>query len=500
MLLFHPICLRVETIKLLKSLLLCGLAITIQTLAAQGNSATQNSTIFQPFEIQEPLSNFAVGNTAHNYVADETRPEHQLLSPIVATNLRVKGLYIVPVGQTEKPRAKEAIAAILAIMQSHYLKMLGVTFEFDPEVSVLRSNYNVADAVSWDNNFNFIKTNFGQEFLNNRNVVVSVLEGTTGDAGGYGGVLKMTGSFWNNCYDIFINRPHLLSTELAGWSHELGHAFGLTHSSDAKKCLAGLNIDMGTLPNLLMQQTGKLGTLYEYPLAKEEKKMLLDSTYSKSCLQFRSDRPAPLRYLRLTSGQASQSANGRNVEMIEYHNGADGRGTLSKDASGKWVERNLLGTTSFTFNEISRDDWSVYLQDPSRNVALQIDLYTSKVMYGNIGGNKTPIYSILWSKKSANALNNPTCACAAQTFRSVSDHTWVEFRLPTGSSGQTINIPGGAHNKYVFPKCNRVWWDNLSFKCNTSTCQWEKTTGRWDADALCTGSPGNSPYVFVGDK
>lgn len=500
MLLFHSLCLRAQAAGLLKSLLLCFLGMATQTLLAQGNLATLNLTTPSLFETRESLSNFGVKNTGLSYVADETRSEHQLLSPIVATNLRVKGLYIVPVGQTEKPRAKEAIAAILAIMQSHYLKMLGVTFEFDPAVSVLRSNYNVTDAVSWDNNVNFIKTNFGQEFLNNRNVVVSVLEGTTGDAGGYGGVLKMTGSFWNNCYDIFINRPHLLSTELAGWSHELGHAFGLMHSSDTKTCLAGLNIDMGTLPNLLMQQTGKLGTLYEYPLAKEEKKMLLDSTYSKSCLQFRSDRPAPLRYLRLTSGQASQSANGRNVEMIEYHNGAEGRGTLSKDASGKWVERNLLGTTSFTFNEVSRDDWSVYLQDPSRNVALQIDLYTSKVMYGVVGGNKTPIYNILWSKKSAGALNNPNCACAAQTFRSVSDHTWVEFRLPTGSSGQTITIPAGAHNKYVFPKCNRVWWDNLSFKCNTSTCQWEKTTGKWDADALCTGSPGNSPYVFVGEK
>ena len=475
--------------------------LTVLAILGFASLNAQNLSLQPITEPQELQSSLFMNNASSSYAADETPTGHQLHSPIVATSLRVKGLYIVPVGQVEKPRAKEAIAAILAIMQSHYLKMLGVTFEFDPEVSVLRSNYSVTDAVDWNNNYNFIKTNLGQEFLNNRNIVVSVLEGTAGDAGGWGGVLKMTGSFWNSTYDIFINRPHMLATELAGWSHELGHAFGLMHSLDTKNCMTKLNIDMGTLPSLLMQQTDKFRTLYEYPLAKEEKKMLLDSTYSVSCLAFRGDRPAPLRYLRLTSGQATQSANGRNVEMIEFHNGAEGRGTLARDASGKWLERDLLGTTRFSFNEVGRDDWSVYLQDPGRNVALQIDLYTSKVMYGAIGAStKSPIYNILWSKKSAGSINNPSCACAAQTFRSVSDHTWVEFRLPGGSSGQTINIPAGAHNKYVFPKCNRVWWDNLSFKCNTSTCKWEKTAGRWDADALCTGSAGNSPYVFVGEK
>lgn len=92
------------------------------------------------------------------------------------------------------------------------------------------------------------------------------------------------------------------------------------------------------------------------------------------------------------------------------------------------------------------------------------------------------------------------CTCAAQTFRNTSEHSWVEFRLPQGTGGQSISIAGGAYNKYVFPKCNRVWWDDLSFKCNAATCQWEKITGKWDADALCTGDKGSSPYVFVGEK
>jgi hypothetical protein len=36
---------------------------------------------------------------------------------------------------------------------------------------------------------------------------------------------------------------------------------------------------------------------------------------------------------------------------------------------------------SFQFSETHRDDWSVYLQDDSRGVWLQLDLHTKKVMY-----------------------------------------------------------------------------------------------------------------------
>ncbi len=101
-------------------------------------------------------------------------------------------------------------------------------------------------------------------------------------------------------------------------------------------------------------------------------------------------------------------------------------------------------------------------------------------------------------KRAADALAaEQKCKCGAKKFRSRSDHTWVEFRLPGGSKdGLVIQIPSGAHNKYVFPKCNRVHWSDLTFKCKCGT--WKKTKGDWDADALCHGSKGNSPYVFVG--
>lgn len=89
--------------------------------------------------------------------------------------------------------------------------------------------------------------------------------------------------------------------------------------------------------------------------------------------------------------------------------------------------------------------------------------------------------------------------CSARTFRSVSQHSWVEFRLPKATEGRVIEISGGAYNNYVFPKCNRVHWSDLSFLCQ-SNGSWTRTKGSWDADALCHGSKGDSPYVHVGNR
>ena len=325
--------------------------------------------------------------------------------------LKIRGVYIVPSDQQAKPKAKEAIAAGLAIMQAHFLRQIGVTFEYEPEVAIIYSNHDAKATASMEIALELCKKTLGTEYESNKNIMFTVVEGCPGGtAYGSPGVTRIQQGFWGNVYSTFINNPSALASTLPAWSHELGHAFGLNHTGElTKDCmLKNCQVDMGTLPPLLMQQSQSFPTVYEYPFHKDEIKMLLDSTYCQTCLIPRGTRPAAVRYLRTTTAQANNS-----------------------------------------------------------------------------GGNTA---------------SNNGCGCGPQTFRSVSDHTWVEFRLPQGTSSQTINIPAGAHNKYVFPKCNRVWWDNLTFKCNASTCQWERSAGKWDADAWCTGSPGNSPYVFVGEK
>ena len=88
--------------------------------------------------------------------------------------------------------------------------------------------------------------------------------------------------------------------------------------------------------------------------------------------------------------------------------------------------------------------------------------------------------------------------CAPRTFSNRSAHSSVSFILPGGRVGEKVTIPAGAHNRYVFPACNRVMWDNLTFSCGASKV-WTLTQGKYDADAWCTGTPGRSPYTSISD-
>ncbi len=90
-------------------------------------------------------------------------------------------------------------------------------------------------------------------------------------------------------------------------------------------------------------------------------------------------------------------------------------------------------------------------------------------------------------------------ACNPKKFRSQSHKTWVEFRLPKSREGTVINIKGGAYAKYHFPRCHRVYWSHLRFRCESNRI-WKKLSGRWGADALCHGSRGNSRWVATGRR
>jgi len=48
---------------------------------------------------------------------------------------------------------------------------------------------------------------------------------------------------------------------------------------------------------------------------------------------------------------------------------------------GKWIEDN--GTKSFVFNEVARDEWSVYLYDPNRLVSIQLDLFRKEIIFSD---------------------------------------------------------------------------------------------------------------------
>ena len=91
----------------------------------------------------------------------------------------------------------------------------------------------------------------------------------------------------------------------------------------------------------------------------------------------------------------SRRPDGRMVNRAEIGHGNTSSGTLRQVSETRWEELDGSGRPTFGFTERTRDDWSVYLHDASRDVHLQIDLHTSKVLYAVGAAARTPLYDVL---------------------------------------------------------------------------------------------------------
>ncbi|MFT5131607.1 MAG: hypothetical protein ACI9SC_000066, partial [Gammaproteobacteria bacterium] len=94
-------------------------------------------------------------------------------------------------------------------------------------------------------------------------------------------------------------------------------------------------------------------------------------------------------------------ANGRTVTKAVFGRQGKKMGTYRQVAQGKWDEIGS-GGQAFHFNEVNRDDWSVYLHDSSRNVRIQLDLHRKQVFYSDAkSANPRPLYDVLTASASA---------------------------------------------------------------------------------------------------
>ncbi|EGV27700.1 PLAT repeat-containing protein [Thiorhodococcus drewsii AZ1] len=82
-----------------------------------------------------------------------------------------------------------------------------------------------------------------------------------------------------------------------------------------------------------------------------------------------------------------------NVSQVQVPNGK-----YVKTGANVWSEYDASGKPTYKFRETNRDAWSVYLNDPSRNVQLQLDLHRKWVSYGEDGGPKRDLYRITSAK------------------------------------------------------------------------------------------------------
>jgi len=90
---------------------------------------------------------------------------------------------------------------------------------------------------------------------------------------------------------------------------------------------------------------------------------------------------------RITAG--SSKINGWLVRKVKFNKGA-----FVYQGGKRWVETGKHHRVRFNFTEVARDDWSVYLVDYSRDVHIQLDLHTRKIMYHTGNNPSTPLYRI----------------------------------------------------------------------------------------------------------
>ena len=88
----------------------------------------------------------------------------------------------------------------------------------------------------------------------------------------------------------------------------------------------------------------------------------------------------------------TEGVTGANLRRAEF-----AQGWFEQGGSGTWVEYGADGQARFTFQELGRDEWSVYIRDASRGMALQLDVYRKMI---GITGNGD-LYAITAAKRIA---------------------------------------------------------------------------------------------------
>lgn len=86
--------------------------------------------------------------------------------------------------------------------------------------------------------------------------------------------------------------------------------------------------------------------------------------------------------------------NGRDVVQVTYGAADNPAGMFRIEGRGSWVETDARGEVRFSFFERQRDDWSVFLEDTSRGMRIQLDLHRRKVRYRSGSRSWTDLYDI----------------------------------------------------------------------------------------------------------
>lgn len=76
---------------------------------------------------------------------------------------------------------------------------------------------------------------------------------------------------------------------------------------------------------------------------------------------------------------SATNLDGLNVREVRHS-----KGFFQDRGNGKWIESSNDGTSTFDFLETRRAKHSVYLEDKSRNVYIQLNLSKKTIVYSDI--------------------------------------------------------------------------------------------------------------------
>lgn len=145
---------------------------------------------------------------------------------------------------------------------------------------------------------------------------------------------------------------------------------------------------------------------------------------------------------------SSTVVTGYLVNQVDFTAGSISiAGTYRMSGPKTWVEDSIAdGVSQFEFHEMLRDDWSVYLEDSSRGVALQLDLFTRKIFYSDASTPRREQYAIAHADIQPRiGIDNgrtvtwveigDSSGIASGTLRQKNADTWAEY---SNASGQDV--------------------------------------------------------------
>lgn len=290
---------------------------------------------------------------------------------------RVRVIYLVSSDREELPEYTAALEHAVRDLQQWYAKQLGgPTFRLsDPVVEVVKSeqkatwfyanpNGDRRDDWGFNNTLAEAKRLLGAKHNDAKFIWVLYSDGPGDKGRGGSGVCCLPEDDLLGLVGKHPTQKDKLRW-IAGLGHEVGHAFGLPHPQDTEK-----------YADALMW----LGIYGKYPdktyLTEDDKQILMRSPF----FYHPDDRPV--------------FELGKVVARYEYKGGAFEQ--RAGAAPILWTESKADGAAGFTFEELSRENGAIVIEDRGRNTRIRLPVAGGRCDLSTDGGKTwRPLYEVM---------------------------------------------------------------------------------------------------------